>query len=77
VFLKAYDTVAEARRGIGGWLLFYNDARPHQALGYRTPREVFEAAACVDVDNDFALSTSTQARKQEESLLTEIQGEIY
>jgi putative transposase len=72
VFLKAYDTVAEARHGIGGWLTFYNDARPHQALGYRTPREVFEATACVDVDNDSALSTSTQARKQEESLLTEI-----
>ena len=44
VFIKAYGSVAEARGGIGGWLGFYNDERPHQALGYRTPREVFEAA---------------------------------
>jgi putative transposase len=31
VFLKAYDSVAEARRGMGDWLAFYNDERPHQA----------------------------------------------
>ncbi len=49
VFIKAYGSVAEARRGIGGWLAFYNDERPHQALGYRTPREVFEAALPVDM----------------------------
>ena len=70
VFLKAYDTVAEARQGIGGWLLFYNDARPHQALGYRTPREVFEAAACAHVGNAAALPTCAQAQEQEEGLLT-------
>ena len=41
VFIKAYGSVAEARLGIGGWLTFYNDERPHQALDYRTPRAVF------------------------------------
>jgi len=52
VFIKAYGSVAEARRGIGGWLGFYNDKRPHQALGYLTPRAVFEReAACAYVDN--------------------------
>ncbi len=44
VFIKAYASVGEARRGISGWLVFYNDERLHQALGYRTPREMFEAA---------------------------------
>ena len=42
VYIKAYGSVAEARLGIGGWLAFYNDERPHQALDYRTPRAVFE-----------------------------------
>jgi putative transposase len=51
VFIKAYGSVAEARRSIGEWLAFYNDERPHQALSYCTPREMFEAAACVYVDN--------------------------
>ena len=42
VYLKDYQRVPEARAGIGTYLGFYNDERPHQALGYRTPREVFE-----------------------------------
>jgi len=32
VYLKAYDSVAEARAGIGAYLRFYNNERPHQAL---------------------------------------------
>ena len=74
VFIKAYDTVPDARGGIGSWLSFYNDERPHQALGYRTPREVFEQAACAYVDNapvslrfTPALPTSTQDQQQKES----------
>jgi len=42
VYLKGYQRVPEARAGIGAYLRFYNEERPHQALGYRTPREVFE-----------------------------------
>jgi hypothetical protein len=34
------------RRSIGKWLEFYNDERPHQALDYRAPREIFEGEAC-------------------------------
>jgi putative transposase len=42
VYLKDYQRVPEARAGIGAYLNFYNEERPHQALGYRTPGEVFE-----------------------------------
>jgi len=42
VYLKAYDTIAEARAGIAAWIEFYNYERPHQALGYKTPWEVFK-----------------------------------
>ena len=42
VYLKAYESVAEARAGIGAYLNFYNTERPHQALDYRTPAQVFE-----------------------------------
>ena len=51
VFIKAYGAVTDARGGIGSWLSFYNDERPHQALGDRTPREVFDQSACAYVDN--------------------------
>jgi putative transposase len=41
VYLKAYAGGREARAGIGGYFDFYNLERPHQALGYQTPAEVF------------------------------------
>ena len=56
VFIKAYGSVMEARRGIGGWLSFYNEERPHQALGYRTPRGVFDGEACEAVDSASAVA---------------------
>ena len=42
VYLKAYQNGTEARKAIGAYLDFYNRERPHQALGYRTPGQVFE-----------------------------------
>jgi putative transposase len=41
VYLKAYETVPEARSGIGGWIEFYNFERRHQSLNRRTPDQVF------------------------------------
>jgi hypothetical protein len=31
----------EAKAGIASWIVFYNDRRLHQALGYRTPMAVW------------------------------------
>ena len=49
VYLHAYDAVREAREGIARYFDFYNDERPHQALGYQTPaafyRSTFRSAA--------------------------------
>ena len=44
VYLKAYANAVDARRELGAYFRFYNDQRPHQALGYRTPAEVFHEA---------------------------------
>jgi putative transposase len=71
VFTHAYASVAEARRGIGAWLNFYNNERKHQALGYHTPKEIFAATpACGYVHNApkkvDALHTSPQAQQQQQ-----------
>ena len=41
VYLKAYASVLEAQRGLEDYFRLYNGIRPHQALGYRIPAEVF------------------------------------
>ena len=41
VYLKAYDSVAEARASIGRYLEFYNRKRPHSSLGARTPDQAY------------------------------------
>jgi putative transposase len=43
VYLRDYPTPSEARRGLGAYFMFYNEVRPHQALGYRTPAETYFA----------------------------------
>lgn len=64
VFTKVHASVAEARIGIGGWITLYNNDRPHQALDYHTPAEIFATArAYAYVDNAKALPTSTQAQQ--------------
>jgi putative transposase len=41
VHLKAYADGHEARAGIGAWITFYHERRPHQALANRTPMAVW------------------------------------
>ena len=41
VYLKAYSSGREAKAGLGAYFHFYNNQRPHRALGYRTPAEAF------------------------------------
>jgi putative transposase len=50
VYLHPYDNLVEARVGIGRYMTFFNDERPHSALGYQTPasfyNELLREAAC-------------------------------
>jgi putative transposase len=41
VYLRAYDSVAEARTSIGRYLDFYNRRRPHSNLDRRTPDQAY------------------------------------
>ena len=41
VYLKAYDSVAQARQGIDDWLMFYNEERRHASLSRMTPDQIY------------------------------------
>jgi len=41
VFLNAYETVGEARKGIKGFIDLYNEERLHSSIGYTKPGVVY------------------------------------
>lgn len=43
IYLQDYGGGLDAGRGIGKWFDCYNQERPHQALGYATPEEVYRS----------------------------------
>ena len=43
VYIRSYSSPREARRGLARYLAFYNQERPHQALEYRTPAQIYFA----------------------------------
>jgi len=44
IYIKEYATPRELRAGLTEFFRWYNTQRPHQALGYRTPAEVYFGA---------------------------------
>lgn len=51
VYLKDYQTVAEAKLGLDRYFEFYNNERPHQSLDYCTPAEVYGPGQIVTPDD--------------------------
>lgn len=41
VYLRAYDTVSDARASIGGYLAFYNGRRPHSSFDGGTQDQAY------------------------------------
>ena len=78
VHLKAYADGREARAGIGAWVSFYNERRPHQAMNNKMPmavwrsaiHEIEAAARAVDMplrlDNARALPTCPQQQQKQQ-----------
>jgi putative transposase len=44
IYLHAYETGTQLRRGLTEYFDFYNGQRIHEALGYATPDEVYFGA---------------------------------
>jgi putative transposase len=43
IYIKDYEQVSELESGLAAYFQFYDEDRPHQSLGYRTPGEVYRA----------------------------------
>jgi putative transposase len=49
IYIRGYDEGPELRRGLTRYFAFYNHARLHQALGYRTPATLYETPVPCDL----------------------------
>jgi len=63
VYRYDYATPKEARQGLTRYLAFYNERRPHQALAYRTPAEVYLAPVATPRVNDNPHSPAVRREK--------------
>ena len=43
IYINEYSNPRELRQQIGGYIKDYNNERPHQALGYKLPVQVYQA----------------------------------
>ncbi len=43
IYIKNYDCVPDLESGLRAYFRFYDEDRPHQSLGYRTPGEIYRA----------------------------------
>jgi len=62
VYLHDYQTVAEAREGLGRYFEFYNTERLHQALSYSTPLEIYKGIGEGEVLNEKGLAEGSGQR---------------
>ena len=45
LWLHHFNPLDEARQALGRWFRYYNEKRPHQALGMKTPKEIYQLVA--------------------------------
>ena len=43
IHIKDYEQVPDLEAGLSAYFRFYDEERPHQSLGYRTPGEVYRS----------------------------------
>ena len=51
IYLHAFETASETRKGLGEWVAFYKSERPHSTLDGRTPERAY---ACYSAPRELA-----------------------
>ena len=72
VYLRVYQNGREARVSLDNYFRFYNTERPHQALGYQTPPEVFTSipTPVATMKGDMIESSASDPLRTTDSTLT-------
>lgn len=52
IFLREYESLEQLENSLGSFVEFFNNERIHQALGYKTPEEVYKEGSFPNVKED-------------------------
>ena len=64
VYLKDYASVSEARKSIEEYFRFYNNERPHQNLGYKTPYEIYSENKAINNKGKYDQTTYFNTKRK-------------
>ena len=56
-YLYLWKTVRELKQNIPLWIKWYNDERPHQSIGYKTPTDKYKE--CIEKENQLQTGFNT------------------
>lgn len=72
VYLHDYASPREARQGLATYFQFYNHERPHQALAYQKPAEIYFGTAASELGPTSARLSADTKSSQKGSTLTQV-----
>lgn len=64
IYLHGYRTIRELKKELPNLIYWYNNERPHQSIGYKTPREMLEEKMTDEYMDNFKIKLPTYSQPQ-------------
>ena len=76
VYLNAFESGTEARKGLGNWIAFYNAQRPHSTFEGMTPDEAFKVENLVIKKKEISVSKEQKLSVRKKRLSVRSKAEV-
>lgn len=76
VYLNAFESGTEARKGLGNWIAFYNGQRPHSTFEGMTPDEAFKVEKLTIKKKEISASKEQKLSVRKKRLSVRSEAEV-